>query len=151
MLGLKLTLFTAMAGLIVALSFAYLWKTEQANSARLEGELSQAMVNTETLKQAVKDQKDAFSEMAHLARKNQEQFDVLSKQKNAAQSQTEHMRAQIDALRATEAENALAAPFKRGNDARDRLSISMQRIAGTQGGTSKGDHDTSSTGASNSQ
>ena len=142
MLGLKSTLITAVLGLVVALSFAYLWKAEQVKSARLSGELSQAMVNTETLKQAVSDQRNAFTKMANLVDKNQEWIDELSKQKDVARSETELMRAQIDALRATEAVEALAAPFKRGNDARDRLSISMRRIAGKTGGAGQGSDNT---------
>lgn len=141
MLGLKSTLFTGAIGLAAALVLAFLWKSEQAKSARLEGELRQAVANTETLKTAVADQKAAFEKVAELANGNSEHVQELMQERENANSETARARAEIDALRAAEVNRALQAPFGRGNFAHERLTYSLQRISGATGGTGESGDD----------
>lgn len=136
MLGLKATLITAAIGFSAATTLAFLWKSEQVKSARLAGELSQAVANTEALKQAVADQKSAFEKMASLAHSNDQRLDQLMQDKDNAQQETQKLIAKINGLRATEANRALQEPFGRGNIARERFTHSMQRIANAKSGTS---------------
>lgn len=141
MLGLKSTLITGAAGLMAALVLGFLWKSEQAKSARLEGELSQAIVNAETLKTAVEDQKAAFEKMAALVNGNNDRVQELMRERDYANTETARTRAEIDSLRAAEANQALQAPFGRGNFARERFTHSLQRIAGSAGGTGEDRYD----------
>lgn len=151
MFGLKATLITGAAGLVVSLGLAFLWKSEQAKSARLEGELSQALANTETLKAAVEDQKLAFNKMASLAKSNQEWVNVLTQERDHANTETAKVRSEINALRAAEANRALVAPFDRGNIARQRFTDSLRRIANSTGGLSPDSDDTDTAGTGSSQ
>ncbi|HEX7028624.1 MAG TPA: hypothetical protein VF268_15385 [Gammaproteobacteria bacterium] len=150
MLGLKATLITGAAGLMAALVLGFLWKSEQAKSARLEGELSQALANTEVLKTAVEDQKAAFEKMAALVNGNSERVQELMQERDHANGETARARAEIDSLRAAEANRALQAPFGRGNFARERFTHSLQRIAGTAGGAGEDSHDPNITASSHS-
>ena len=142
MLGLKSTLITGAAGLLVAMTLAFLWKSEQVKSARLEGELSQTLVNTVTLKNAVEDQKSAFNKMASLVSSNDDRLDELMQERDNATAETARARSEIDMLRASEANRALQAPFGRGNFARERFTNSMRRISGTASGSGADSHDT---------
>ncbi len=47
---MQATLITGVVGLVLALGLAYKWKSEQVKVARLQGELSQSIANTENLK-----------------------------------------------------------------------------------------------------
>lgn len=141
MLGLKSTLLTGAVGIMACLALAFLWKSEQAKSARLEGELSQAIANTETLKAAVSSQKEAFEKVTALANGNSDRVQELMQERDNANTETARAHAEIDALRAAEANRALQAPFGRGNFARERFTNSLQRIAGTAGGAGQGGHD----------
>lgn len=134
-MGLKSTLFTGAVGLVAALVLAFLWKSEQAKSARLEGELAQAIANAETLKAAIDGQKAAFEKVTALANGNSDRVQELMRERDNANTETARARAEIDALRAAEANRALQAPFGRGNFAHERFTHSLQRIAGTAGGT----------------
>lgn len=148
MLGLKATLITGAAGLVAALVLAFLWKSEQARSARLEGELSQAIANTETLKTAVADQKAAFDKMAALVSGNNERVQELMRERDHANTETARTRAEVDSLRAAEATRALQAPFGRGNFAHERFTHSLQRIAAGGAGQDRHDSDLAAGGHS---
>lgn len=150
MLGLKSTLLTGAAGLMVALLLGFLWKSEQAKSARLEGELSQALANTEILKTAVEDQKAALEKMAALVNGNNERVRELMQERDHANGETARVRAEIDSLRAAEATRALQAPFGRGNFAHERFTHSLQRISGAASGAGQDRHDPNITASSDS-
>lgn len=150
MLGFKSTIITGALGLVIATTLAFLWKSEQVNSARLEGELSQALANTLTLKTAVEDQRAAFNKMAELVHGNDERVDKLIEERNHANQETARMRAEIDSLRAAEANRALQSPFGRGNFARERFTHSLQRIADTASGSGENRNDPNFTGGSDS-
>lgn len=141
MLGLKTTLITGAAGLTAVLVLGGLWKSEQARSARLEGELSQALANAEILKTAVADQKEAFEKVSALIDSNSERVQELIRERDHANTETARARAEIDSLRASEANRALQAPFGRGNFARERFTHSLRRIASAAGGAGEGRHD----------
>ena len=141
MFGVKATLITGAAGLVVALTLAFLWKAEQVKVANLEGkitglegELSQALANTEILKAHIIEQRETFSTIAKLAEKNQERADELERERDEARAETNRAINEINSLRSTEADNAIAAPFERGNAARERFSDSVRRITGEKSG-----------------
>lgn len=138
MVGFKSTLIVLAIGLISSLSLAYLWKAEQAQSARLEGELIQALANTETLKQAISDQQNTVEKLFTVVKANQQTMDELFDSRDEAIAETARVTAQINRLRTTEAIRALEAPFARGNIARERFNDSLQRISGAPGGEDSG-------------
>ncbi|WP_089937708.1 hypothetical protein [Candidatus Entotheonella palauensis] len=147
---MQLTLITGAVGLIAALVFAFLWKAEQSRCARLEGELSQALSNVETLKRTLEDQKATLETLTQLVDTNQEQMDAVTAERDAARVATQQARSQIDSLRAAEASRALAAPFDRGTAAHQRFTDSLRRISNADSGTDRDGDDPGSTATGDS-
>ncbi|ETW95565.1 MAG: hypothetical protein ETSY1_30080 [Candidatus Entotheonella factor] len=148
--GLQSTLITGVLGLIIALGLGYLWKSEQAKNARLQGELSQALANAETLKAALEEQQATLETLTQLVGTNQEQIDAVIEERDAARVETQQARSQIDALRAAEPSRALAAPFDRGNAAHQRFSDSLRRISNANSGARPGGDNTDAAGTGDS-
>ena len=150
MVGLQGTLITGVVGLVLALGLAYKWKSEQVKVARLEGEIAQVHANNETLKAGLAEQTTAVKDMIGLMRTNQEQVNELSQQLDDARAATTEVRNLVNAIRTTEANRALEAPFKRGNAAHERFTDSLRRISATSGGASSDSDDTDAAGAGDS-
>lgn len=137
MFGIQSTLVAAGVGVAVSGYLTVMWKTEQVKSAELQtrveiisAELDQSEANAALLQSEVQKQNADLVRMETLAEVNQEKINELEMERDNARTETARVINEINELRAKELELARAQPYARGNLAHDRLTHSVQRIAG---------------------
>ena len=120
---------TMLAG-AAALILMVLLQMERVKTARLEGRLEVVRQNVEILKGAVADQKSTIDGLLDMAKQNQENINEYFSKSEAANAKLLAAQQQINDLRASEEQKALAAPFERGNAAALRFNRSLCIISG---------------------
>jgi len=148
MISWKIAAAAGLIGAATSLFFAYMWKSEQVEIAKLEaqvtglrGELDQSRANNETLKTQIKQQVGSVNRMLGLVEKNEERVNEVERQRDAARVEMAKALAEVNSMRATEMGRALADPYDRGNAAFGRITDSLRRISGETGGAHSGGDD----------
>ncbi len=136
-----------MALSLVACFILYnLWENTQA-------EMVQLKANAEILESVNQSNQQAMDRLTKLAADNADSIAELGKQNESILQHTLSQQAEINKLRATEAQAALARPFERGNASHKRIAAQLMRFSGNSSGESKvdsGDDKTIDSDGSNS-
>jgi len=121
----------------VALLVASLFLYGQWQSALKEVEGLKGQVDS--LERTNQFNQSTINSMSLAATKNAELVSQMGERNEAIQKQADRIQAQLNSLRNTEAEAALAAPFERGNASHDRQRAQLLRFSGNLHGTSDTD------------
>lgn len=119
--GLLLLALTTIAGL---------WQYERAQNASLEAA-------NQVLNDANETNQQRLKEFMALNEKQSEVMNEYGQRQSELYSQLQQTSNQLTQLRTTEAQKALAAPFERGNAARNRRESIVMRAMGTRAGASR--------------
>lgn len=134
---MNIGLYASFAGLLVTLTFAFLWQLEKTKTAELQGKLDVYEQQVDILKNEIEHQRNTLTESLKLVDENAQLLTRHDQAVSLERLKVEELKSEINDLRAKELEDAMQDPFNRGNRATDRWNNVMQLISGKQSGQVK--------------
>lgn len=139
------------AGALAAAVFFGLWQMERATSAGLRGEVDGLKISLVTETKRADGEKRNNDRMFEMATSAQDRASALDGKIDQIRASSQATIAELEALKATELNDAIEEPFARGNAASDRRHRRVCELLAKTDGVCAGSIDTTGDGTDNQE